>query len=211
MSPHQERYTRPAFNPYHHKESASHTSAIQLQSLRSTSQLHILRPGSSDQEHDPIRKIPDVTTRTISPELSLDRPDIRNWCISAVAISTALSVAAIVTGWLVIHRRQPLPSFLQDRCIEMNLLGLPLTGMRLYLRRHYAIVSTRVASEIVLLAVNVVVTALLDANERVNSTALLWFIRTEDENRPKYNTNSRLLTGTKKFGESPSLLFETHH
>jgi hypothetical protein len=138
----------------------------------------------------------------VKRQISLARLDIRNWCIVAVTLSTFLSVAAIVFGVLIVFHTQSLPGFLEGKCAETNLQQISWTGIDNYVLQHFAFGSTRLASLIILLVINIVLTCLLDAHNRIDSVAFLWLLRRESTRKPRYNCNPRFFTGTRRFGKS---------
>ncbi|KIV98793.1 uncharacterized protein PV09_09445 [Verruconis gallopava] len=131
---------------------------------------------------------------------SLQRPDVRAWCSSMVFLSTSVSIGAMTCGALILKSRQVLPEFLNDTCATANGLEVVWTGIRKYKKNHFAFPSTAASSMLIQVFANIIITLFLDAHARVNFTAMLWLLQKESGNGPRYNTNSRFLGGTKKFG-----------
>jgi hypothetical protein len=152
--------------------------------------------------HSPEEKSVNIETSALHPGLSqkaLVRNDIRIACIAVVVLSGVVSIAITVLGTLVIRTQQALPKFLEDKCTEWNYIPFSFAGIHLYMRRHFVFPSPEAGPLLLLLGWNLALTALLDAHSRVATNALTWFLLDEGST-PKYNTNSRLLTSTRKFG-----------
>lgn len=131
----------------------------------------------------------------------LTRSDIRTWCIAVVIASTIFSGAAITIGVVIVRNRSSLPFFLKDRCTSVDVVKIPWVGdIPMYQIWHYAFPSTASGSLILLLFINLLLTLFLDAHDRIGSTSLIWLLHSESCAEPKYNTNGRLLSGTKSFG-----------
>jgi hypothetical protein len=176
-----------------------------MESLRRT-KIH----GSSEQANamDTLSRseLSRITTRMRTGSIqrlgkaSLQRHDIRAWCIWATFISILTSVTAVILGSLIVVHEQPMPEFLKDKCTTTNLLTMPTAGIPVYVPQHFAVPSTAAGSMMLVLMANITLTALLDVHSRVAETGLLWSLVKENGVGPRYNTNSRLLSGTKRFG-----------
>lgn len=144
-------------------------------------------------------------SEAVHPWKSLERPDIRNWRIAIVALSTISSLGLVVLGTLMFLRFQPLPEFLHDKCSSENNSGISWAGLREFKWHHFAFPSTKVASMAILLLVNIIITAFLDTHSSIHASARLWYSEKDSGGRCKYNTNSRFFGGTKDFGTYPYL------
>jgi hypothetical protein len=120
----------------------------------------------------------------------------------AVTLSIFFSCAAIVLGVLIITYRGPLADFLGERCalIDSMTMVFPKAsrGAQLW---HFAVPSSALGSLFLLLTINAILTMFLGAHDRIGSTSLVWLLHAEGRGEPKFNTNGRLVTGTKRFGE----------
>jgi hypothetical protein len=140
-----------------------------------------------------------TSLRTGLSQKTFERHDVRAWCTAVIILSLLTSIAAIVLGTVILRGKQVLPPFLKDKCTMWNHFYLSYAGISEYSVRHFAFPSPGAAPLLLVLAVNLALTAFLDTHSRVASTALTWLLL-EDGDGPKYNVNSRLLTGTKNFG-----------
>jgi hypothetical protein len=162
----------------------------------------LLRTGIRHDITQPrdVAKIPRHAIRDKEVQRSVRRLDLRNWYIAAVTISTCLAIAAIVLGTVIALNIPAIPKFLHGRLSVMNLCQTCWVPDTTYLGRHYAFSSTGPASIMILLIVNVALTCLLDAHNRLNAIALLWLQGRCLKQR--YNSNPRFFSGTKRFGQS---------
>lgn len=131
----------------------------------------------------------------------MDRPDLRAWCIGNVIMSIVLATTSIVLGVLIFTKQQSTPGFLRGKCANVEVLNLRFqTRLRNYVPDHYAFPSTASGSWIFLLGVQLVLTLVLDAHDRIHATAMIWLLQAESYDKPEYNTNGQLLSGTRRFG-----------
>ena len=117
-----------------------------------------------------------------------------------VVLSMVSAICALVGGCRIIYTQQELPEFMKDVDAVIGLISFATVGLPAYFTTHLATPATWASSILVVVAINVALTAFLEAHDAVASSAMLWFTEEEDHEKPRYNTNSRLLTGTKRFG-----------
>lgn len=136
------------------------------------------------------------------------RTDLEIICTILILLSTSWSIAVLVIGCKIVTHLQPMPEFLYNVYVVRVFFATPNLAEPDWVYRHYAFASSRMAFWLATVATNVILTAFLDAHAKVASVASLWLLEAEDNGKPKYNTNSRLLTTTKAFGKDTC---ETHH
>jgi hypothetical protein len=154
-----------------------------------------------------VTSLPDGNLEVVRPATdiskgSLKRPKTQLACLFIVLCSTVLSISAIVLGCLIRYHLQPIPAFMKDIYMVRSMFGSPTVGLTRYVHNHYAIPSTKYATELVTLASNLALTGILSVHGKVASVALLWFLEEEDNDRPRFNTNPRFLKGTEAVGKS---------
>lgn len=132
----------------------------------------------------------------------LRRTDLQVSCIIAVVASTAFAASFIILGTLILVKRHAVPAFMRDKCMTLDFINVQWPeNSSMYMIWHYAIPSTAQASLVFLLLINLLLTSLLAAHDRIGSTSLIWLLHEESGMKPKFNTNGRMISGTKSFGE----------
>lgn len=133
----------------------------------------------------------------------LKRTDLQFWCIIATAASTIFSGVALALGTLIVMKLHTMPGFLKGKCVLVEVVNMQWSAESTkYNIWHYAFPSSASASLILLLLVNIFLTLILDAHNRIGSTSLIWLLHSETGTKPTCNTNGRMISGTRSFGKN---------